>query len=172
MKPRFADSRVFVLAVVLSVTFVPVVTAQSDDIPGEEYASRKVPVVQVTPFVVLGSGLGSRVGGAVVMRWKPRVNVEFGTDYGSDVLTSTAGLVWRTVSIGRVGVYLVGGGGLERRGFSSRVGSSTGSRYRLGTAVGAGADVWVNSKWAVRADVRWFNDEWRLASGVTLALAR
>jgi hypothetical protein len=172
MKPRLADSRVIALAIVLSVVFVPVLAAESDKATDEDYTSSNVPLVHLTPFVVLDSSLGSRVGGAVAMRWKRRVSVEVDTDYGSDVLTSTGGLVWRTASIGRLAFHLVGGGGLERRAFSSPVKSDAGSRYRLGTAVGAGADVSLNSKWAVRADVRWFNDEWRLASGVTLGLGR
>jgi opacity protein-like surface antigen len=175
MKPRRSDIRVIVLAVILSVSVPPALSAASDETCGGNFGCDTVPLIQITPFVVLDSHRDSRIGGAVAVRWKPRLSIEGETDYGEDILTTTAGLVWRTVSLGRLALYLAGGGGLQRREFSSPVASSgaiSHSRHRFVTSVGGGADVAINSTWAVRGDIRWFNDDWRLASGVTLNFDR
>ena len=60
MKPRLADRRVIALAIVLSVVLVPVLAAESDKATDEDYTSSNVPLVHLTPFVVLDSSLGRR----------------------------------------------------------------------------------------------------------------
>jgi opacity protein-like surface antigen len=139
---------------------------------GSQIAQR---AVEITPFLVLDSSIGSRVGGGIAFPWTERLSVEGDIGFGPGSLTSTVGVLWKAPGFGPIVPYLAAGGGVEWRESALQVrplGDLTRTTARFATMLGGGVQVPVTDRVSVRVDARWTNDEWRPSNGVTLRIGR
>lgn len=138
-------------------------------------------VVEVTPFVSLGSDVSSRIGAAIRFAWTPTLSLEAETGYRRGeigALSAHLSLLYSLPRMGRLKPYLAGGLGLEQYGTALDVpGFGLVSQHRLAFAInmGGGLEVPVNRHWGIRTDARLFEGlgtfapgHWRLFNGVTI----
>ena len=141
---------------------------------GQTTVTERAPLntrVEVTIFAVPRSSTTARLGGSVAFLCTHRFGVEAEVVHGQDVLTSAVSLIWAVPTGGRLTPFLAGGVGLENRNFADAIsprGTVTPSRSRLATNLGGGLTVRLRDRVAIRGDVRWFNQSWRIGNGVTI----
>jgi opacity protein-like surface antigen len=139
--------------------------------------------IEITPYVLMGSGSASGAGAAV--RWPigDRLGIELDTEVKRAEITAVnfaLSLVYDLPAIGRLTPYVAAGVGLERFGkaFHQPDGPPLrGSDTGLTVNAGGGVRVPVNDRWGVRSDARWVYgsgrdapDQWRIYNGATLGI--
>jgi hypothetical protein len=137
-------------------------------------------VVDVTPFVGIGSMGSARIGAAIRFAWTRDLGVELEMDYRRGemhALGSNVSLVYDLPRIGRIVPYLTGGVGFEQYGTALELpglGVVTQPRLAFTVNAGGGVRVPVGENWEIRTDARWSNgigaaapERWRLYNGVT-----
>jgi opacity protein-like surface antigen len=139
--------------------------------------------VEITPYVLMGSGATSGVGTAV--RWPigTRLGVELETELKRAEITAVdvaLSLVYDLPAIGPATPYVAAGVGLAR--FGKAIYQLDGRPLRgadTGVTVNAGGGIRVpvNDRWGVRSDARWLYgsgrdapDQWRIYNGATLGI--
>jgi opacity protein-like surface antigen len=126
--------------------------------------------IEATIFAVPRSSTLARLGGSMTFFWTPRLGVEAEMTYGRDFLTSAGNLIWTLPSGGRLAPFVAGGVGLERQDFVDVMYAGdtvTQSRTRLAMTFGGGITVRIHNRVAIRGDVRWTNQRWRVGNGVS-----
>jgi opacity protein-like surface antigen len=121
-------------------------------------------VVEVTPFVSMGTTRSSRIGTALTFPVTQTIAVETEVGYRRgegdiNALSSSVNLLYSLPRIGRVAPYLAAGAGLEEQGEplvqpDGRV--ATQSKLQLALNAGGGLKVPVDDRWSLRTDARWF----------------
>ncbi len=142
----------------VGVGFSPA-TVYAQSTPPSSTSSR----TDVTVFGVSHSTTRASVGWSVAHFWKPEVGFESEVTHGADVLTGGASLIWALPNARRLTPFLAGGAGFERQELDSE------SRTRVALTFGGGASVTAHQRLAIRGDVRWINQRWRLGSGVSVS---
>jgi hypothetical protein len=145
-------------------------------------------IVEVTPYVAVGSAAASPVGAAVTFPVTSTLSVETDVAYRrgeGDIhaLSTSTSLLWSLPRVGRSAPYLVGGVGLSQ--FGAPVFSPNGrpiatqSRLALTVNAGAGIEMPVNEKVDLRTDARWFksfgrqgSEQFRVAQGVSFDVGK
>jgi len=151
-------------------------------------AAQEARVVEVTPYVALGSEAASPVGTAVTFPITSRLSVETDVAYrrgegNIHALSSNASLLWFLPRVGRSTPYAAAGVGLAQYGapvFSSD-GPPIGTVSRLAMTVNAGGGLKVpmNDKLDWRTDARWFksfgkqgSEQFRVAQGLSFDVGK
>jgi hypothetical protein len=145
-------------------------------------------VVEVTPYVAVGTAGTSPVGAAVAFPVTSALNVETDVAYRrgeGDIraLSTSTSLLWFLPRVGRSRPYLAGGVGLSQYGspvFSSS-GPPIGTQLRVAVTANAGGGVKMpmNDKLDLRTDARWFksfgrqgSEEFRVAQGISFDVGK
>jgi opacity protein-like surface antigen len=139
--------------------------------------------IEITPYVLMGSGPASGAGAAVRWPLVSRFGIELETELKRAEITAVnvaLSLVYDLPAIGPVTPYAAAGIGLERFGKAlHRPGGEPlrGSDTGLTVNAGGGVRVPVNDRWGVRSDARWIYgsgrdapDQWRVYNGATVAV--
>ena len=145
-------------------------------------------IVEVTPYVAVGSAAASPVGTAVTFPVTPTLSVETEVAYRrgeGDIhaLSSSASLLFSLPRIGQSTPYVAGGVGLSQYGvpvFSfSGPPIGTASRVALTVNAGGGLKMPVNEKLDLRTDARWFksfgpqgSEQFRVAQGLSFDVGK
>jgi hypothetical protein len=145
-------------------------------------------IVEVTPYVALGSAGASPIGAAVTFPVTSRLSVETDVAYrrgegNIHALSTNASLLWFLPSIGTSTPYLAGGVGLSQYGapvFASD-GPPIGAESRVAMTVNAGGGLKMplNDKLGLRTDARWFksfgnqgSEQFRVAQGISFGAGK
>jgi hypothetical protein len=151
-------------------------------------AAQDANVVEVTPYVGLGSAAASPVGTAVTFPVTSSLSVETDVAYRRGegrihALSTNASLLWSLPRVGRSTPYLAAGVGLRQYGaplFGAN-GPPIGTQPRLATAVNAGGGLKtpMNDALDLRTDVRWFkslgregSEQFRVAQGISFDVGK
>jgi len=151
-------------------------------------AAQEARVVEVTPYVALGSEAASPVGTAVTFPITSRLSVETDVAYrrgegNIHALSSNASLLWFLPRVGRATPYAAAGVRLAQYGapvFSSD-GPPIGTVSRLAMTVNAGGGLKMpmNDKLDWRTDARWFksfgkqgSEQFRVAQGLSFDVGK
>ena len=152
-------------------------------------AAQDVKVVEVTPYVALGSDAASPVGAAVTFPVTSVLSVETEVAYRRGegrihALSSSASVLWFLPRLGPSTPYVAGGVGLSQYGspvFSSADGPPIGTQPRVALTVNAGGGLKmpINEKLDMRTDARWFksfgrqgSEQFRVAQGVSFDVGK
>ena len=145
-------------------------------------------IVEVTPYVAVGSAAASPVGTAVTFPVTSTLSVETDVAYRrgeGDIhaLSTSASLLYSLPRIGQSTPYVAGGIGLSQYG--SPVFSfngppiGTASRVALTVNAGGGLKMPVNEKLDLRTDARWFksfgaqgSEQFRVAQGLSFDVGK
>ena len=145
-------------------------------------------IVEVTPYVAVGSAAASPVGTAFTFPVTSALSVETDVAYRrgeGDIhaLGSSVSLLYSLPRIGQSTPYIAGGVGLSQYGapiFSSN-GPPIGTESRVALTVNAGGGLKmpVNQKLDLRTDARWFksfgtqgSEQFRVAQGLSFDIGR
>jgi opacity protein-like surface antigen len=156
--------------------------AQSGQPVTDDRASPRRPI-DITPYVLLGSGNASGVGAAVRWPIADRLGLELETELSRAQITAVnvaLSLVYDLPTIGAVTPYVAAGIGLERFGKAyyrpngpPLLGADTG----IVLNAGGGVRIPVTDRWGVRSDARWRHgtnpesgDHWRIFNGATFGV--
>lgn len=156
--------------------------AQQTSPAADDRASPSRPI-EITPYVLAGSGTASGVGTAVRWPLGSRFGIELETELRRAQITAVnlaLSLVYDLPTVGRVTPYVAAGAGLERFGkafFRPDGQVLLGSDTTLTINAGGGVRVPVNDRWGVRSDARWIYgtgrdapEQWRIYNGATLGV--
>lgn len=149
-----------------------------------ETAKTRAPV-EITPYVLLGSGNANGVGAAVRWEVAPKLGVELETDARKADITALAmalSLVYDLPAIGRVVPYAAAGVGFEQY-VTAYYHPTLGVLPKTGTALtvnaGGGLRIPIDDRWGVRSDARWINglggeapEHWRIYQGATFGVGK
>lgn len=182
---RSAFSRSSLAAFALAIAAAP---ALAQDTTGQEPQRSRIPAVEITPFVSLGSPTSSRVGAAVAVPVTDDLSVEAEMGYRRgegdiNALSSSVSLLYSLPSLGRVTPYVAAGAGLEEFGTPVPLPGSadlfTQKKLAFAVNAGGGVKVPVDDKWSLRSDARWYkalgrngSEHWRLYQGATLGVGK
>jgi hypothetical protein len=145
-------------------------------------------IVEVTPYVALGTGGVSPVGAAVTFPITPTLSVETDVAYRRaegriHALSTNTSLLWFLPRLGQSAPYVAGGVGLSQYGspvFSSS-GPPIGTQRRVALTVNAGGGLKMplDNKMDLRTDARWFKsfgqqgaEEFRVAQGLSFDVGK
>lgn len=151
-------------------------------------AAQDARVVEVTPYVALGSDAASPVGAAVTFPVTSTLSVETDVAYRRGegrihALSSSTSLLWFLPRVGRSTPYVAAGIGLSQYGapvFSSN-GPPIGTQPRVAMTVNAGGGMKMpmTEKLDLRTDARWFksfgdrgSEHFRVAQGVAFDVGK
>jgi hypothetical protein len=151
-------------------------------------AAQDVKVVEVTPYVALGSDAASHVGAAVTFPVTSMLSVETEVAYRRGegrihALSSSASVLWFLPRLGPSTPYVAGGVGLSQYGapvFSSN-GPPIGTQPRLAMTVNAGGGLKVpmTETLDLRTDARWYKsfgdqraEQFRVAQGISFDVGK
>ena len=140
-------------------------------------------IVEVTPYVALGSAGVSPVGAAVTFPITSTLNIETDVAYRRGegrihALSTNTSLLWLLPRVGLSTPYVAAGVGLSQHGvpvFSSE-GPPIGTQSRVAMTLNAGGGLKmpVNDKLDLRTDARWFksfgrqgSEQFRVAQGIS-----
>jgi hypothetical protein len=169
----------------LTVAASPALAQGESDPPPQ---SSKGSLVEVTPFLSMGSPLSSRIGTAINFPVTSNLSVEAELGYRRgegdiNALSSSMNLLYTLPRLGRIAPYLAAGAGLEEYGspfvLPGRSEVLTQSRMAFAVNAGGGLKVPVDDKWALRADARWFkpfgrnsSEHWRVYQGASFNVGK
>ena len=145
-------------------------------------------IVEVTPYVALGSAAASPVGAAVTFPVTSTLSVETDVAYRRGegrihALSSNINLLYFLPPVGQATPYVAGGVGLSQYGapiFSSN-GPPIGTEPRVALTVNAGGGLKMpmSEKLDLRTDARWFksfglqgSEQFRVAQGVSFDVGK
>ena len=145
-------------------------------------------IVEVTPYVALGSAAAPPVGAVVTFPVTSTLSVETDTAYRLGegrihALSSSTSLLWSLPRVGQSTPYVAAGVGLAQYGapvFSSS-GRPIGTQPRVAMTVNAGGGLKmpINEKLNLRTDARWFksfgrqgSEQFRVAQGVSFDVGK
>ena len=145
-------------------------------------------IVEVTPYVAVGSAAASPVGTAVTFPVTSTLSAETDVAYRrgeGDIhaLSSSVSLLYSLPRIGQSTPYVAGGVGLSQYGApvfsSSGPPIGTASRVALTVNAGGGLKMPVNEKLDLRTDARWFksfgpqgSEQFRVAQGLSFDVGK
>jgi len=151
-------------------------------------AAQDANIVEVTPYLALGSAGASPVGAAVTFPITPTLCVETDLAYRRgegdiNTLSLSANLLYFLPRLGQSTPYVVGGLGLSQYGapvFSaSGPPIGTESRVAITANAGAGVKMPMNERLDLRTDARWFksfgrqgSEQFRVAQGISLDVGK
>ena len=145
-------------------------------------------VVEVTPYVAVGSATASPVGAVVTFPVTSKLSVETDVAYRRGegrihALSTNTSPLWFLPRVGQSTPYVAAGVGLSQYGapvFSSD-GPPIGTQSRLALTVNAGGGLKmpVNDKLDLRTDARWFksfgkqgSEQFRVAQGISFDVGK
>ena len=128
------------------------------------------PVIEATVFAVPRSSTHASVGGGVAYFWTPRIGVEGEVTLGDAIRTGAASLIYALPSAWRLTPFVSAGMGFEKQDFVdlSTIHITRRSPTRLATSLGGGLTIRVTGRMAIRSDLRWTNQRWRVGNGVSV----
>jgi hypothetical protein len=144
-------------------------------------------VVEVTPYVALGSEMASPVGAAVTFPVTSTLSVETDVAYRRGegrihALSLSSSLLYSLPRIGQSTPYLAVGLGLSQYGapFFASTGRPIGTQSRLAMTVnsGGGLKMPMNERLDLRTDARWFkllgsgSEGFRVAQGISFDVGK
>jgi hypothetical protein len=151
-------------------------------------AAQDAQVVEVTPYVALGSSAASPVGTAVTFSITSTLSVETDVAYrrgegGIHALSSNVSLLYFLPRIGQSAPYVAGGVGLAQYGapvfLSSGYPIGTEPRLALTVNAGGGLKMPMNDRLDLRTDARWFksfgrqgSEQFRVAQGIAFDVGK
>lgn len=157
--------------------------AQAQSIEPVTADTSKQPVVEVTPFIGMGSPGSARAGAAVAFVLAPKFRIESEVAYASRaLLSSSVNLVYLLPHLKAVEPYLTTGIGVGQNETASL--ASLSSAFVIQRSIvpvvnaGAGFTVPVRDNLGYRFDARWANplgvapESWRIYQGATLGVGR
>jgi hypothetical protein len=150
--------------------------------------AQEAKLVEVTPYVALGSAAASPVGVAVMFPITPTLTVETDVAYRRGegrihALSSSVSLLYFLPRVGQAMPYVVGGVGLSQYGApvfsSSGPPIGTESSVALTVNAGGGLKMPMNEKLDWRTDARWFksfgkhgSEQFRVAQGIAFDVGK
>jgi hypothetical protein len=145
-------------------------------------------IVEVTPYVALGSAAAPPVGATVTFPVTSTLGVETDVAYrrgegGIHALSSSTSLLWFLPGVGQSTPYVAAGVGLSQYGapVSSPNGRPIGTQPRVAMTVNAGGGLKMpmNEKLDLRTDARWFksfgpqgSEQFRVAQGISFDVGK
>jgi hypothetical protein len=145
-------------------------------------------IVEITPYVALGSEAASPVGTAVTFPITTTLSVETDVAYRRGegrihALSSSASLLYFLPRVGQSTVYVAAGVGLRQYGrpLFSAVGPPIGTQSAIAMTVNAGGGLQtpINENLDLRSDARWFksfgrhgSEQFRVAQGISFDLGQ
>lgn len=151
-------------------------------------AAQDAGVVEVTPYLAVGSSGASPVGAAVTFPITSTLGVETDVAYrrgegGIHALSSSASLLYSLPRVGQSTPYVAAGLGLSQYGapIFSADGPPIGTEPRVAMTVNAGGGLKMpmNDQLDLRTDVRWFksfgrdgSEQFRVAQGLSFDVGK
>jgi opacity protein-like surface antigen len=148
---------------------------------GSQSPAADPPRVTMTPFLALGDDLAPGGGVAFTFGWTRTLSVEAEASLGTDAARTSVSLLYALPKWGPASIYVAGGGGFQRDEFETIPSARhpffvTTKKSEFAVNIGAGVSFPISSRWAYRADFRWYNpdnewpESWRAYSGLTFGI--